>query len=311
MPDREPLLSVALCTRNRAALLQRAIQSVVPQLGADAELLIVDNASTDDTPDAAQTAKAAHPEIRVLVETRPGLSFARNAALREARGRFVIFLDDDAVAEPGWLDAYRKFFCTPPSARVAVAGGFVAPEYETPPPRWLRAGLHTFDLGGAARPINEHRGPWGCNIAYAREPALRVGGFNPRLGRRGTSLGAHEEMDLNLRLEDAGFEVWWLPDARIRHRITADRMRLGWQLRSEFAQSRSRVTVKFQKRRRGERLLYGAGRVLIAPVACAIHLAVALVTSPVQHGRFAVQSLERAARAAGVAVEVLARAVSP
>src|SRR5438105_795860 len=113
MPDHELLLSVALCTRNRAALLQRALQGVLAQLGDDAELLIVDNASSDDTPRIAQAAAAADPRVRALVEKEPGLSVARNAALREACGRVVVFLDDDAVAGPGWLDAYRNFFRAP------------------------------------------------------------------------------------------------------------------------------------------------------------------------------------------------------
>src|ERR1041385_623617 len=137
------LLTIAICTRNRAALLERAMRSVLPQLTADAELLIVDNGSSDETLRVAQSLAAANSQVRTLVEPTPGLSAARNTALREARGRVVVFLDDDAVAESGWLRAYRKFFLAPPSARVAVAGGFVAPEYETPPPGWLRDGQHT------------------------------------------------------------------------------------------------------------------------------------------------------------------------
>jgi glycosyltransferase involved in cell wall biosynthesis len=316
LPDtsssRRPLLSVALCTRNRAALLARAIASVLPQLDDDGELLIVDNASSDATPALAQTTAAAHPRVRALQETKPGLSAARNTALQAARGRFVIFLDDDARAEPGWLEAYRNFFRAPPSDRIAVVGGAVEPDFEVPPPKWFSGEQNKFDLGPAPQRITEHRGPWGCNIAYERDAALRAGGFNLQLGRKGTSLGSHEEMDLNLRLETLGREIWWLPGARIRHFIGAERVRLRWRLRSEFEQSRSRVTIKFRNRpRRSARLLYGCGRVLIAPPWCAVNLVLASLTWPFGNGRFAVRSLTRAARTAGIATELLARSCRP
>src|SRR5262249_22526262 len=154
--------------------------------------------------------------VRSLREPESGLSAARNLALREARGRFVIFLDDDAQVEPGWAAAYRKFFLALPSDKIAVAGGAVEPDYEIPPPKWCRADVNRFDLGSDPRRIMEHRGPWGCNIAYDREAALQAGGFNRQLGRNGTSLGSHEELDLNLRLEDLGREIWWVPGAQIR-----------------------------------------------------------------------------------------------
>ena len=86
---------------------------------------------------------------------------------------------------------------------------------------------------------------------------------------------------MNLRLENLGREIWWLPGARIRHFIGAERVRLRWQLRSEFEQSRCRVTIKFRERRQlSDRLFYGGGRVLIAPWWCAVNLVLASLIWP-------------------------------
>ena len=76
-----PLITVAICTRNRAASLQKAVDSVLPQLSEDIELLIVDNASTDNTPEVAMHLAAANRQVTVCLEDEVGLSAARNKAL--------------------------------------------------------------------------------------------------------------------------------------------------------------------------------------------------------------------------------------
>src|SRR5262245_36006278 len=84
-----PFVTVAICTRNRSRFLEKAIRSVMPQLTVDSELLIVDNASTDETPDMANRFASINARIRVCLERELGLSVARNRALSTARGEFV------------------------------------------------------------------------------------------------------------------------------------------------------------------------------------------------------------------------------
>ena len=89
--------TVAICTHNRAQLVTRAIEPAVAQGQAcQAEVLVVDNASTDDTPAVlARMARDAAPTLRVVREPRLGLSAARNRALVEASTDIVVFLDGD------------------------------------------------------------------------------------------------------------------------------------------------------------------------------------------------------------------------
>src|SRR5690242_9454014 len=221
-----PFITVAICTRNRAVFLEKAVQSVIPQIVSDCEILIVDNASTDSTPQLSAGFAAAYPQVAVLMEPELGLSVARNTALSRARGKYVVFLDDDAEAGAGWLDSYRDFFLSPPVPNIACAGGAVYSRHETPPPAWLRPGSDVLDLGDRPRPFQAGAGTWGCNFALHREVALQLGGFDVSLGRKGKSLAAHEESDLIGRIWQAGHEVWWLPTARIRHFVSTERLRL-------------------------------------------------------------------------------------
>src|SRR5204862_7722584 len=88
------LVTVAICTRNRAPFLQRAIESVLPQLTPESELLLVDNTSTDDTPQIIARA-ATHPQVRALREDQLGISAARNTASLNTGGKYVLYLGDE------------------------------------------------------------------------------------------------------------------------------------------------------------------------------------------------------------------------
>ncbi|PYJ84481.1 MAG: hypothetical protein DME22_12710 [Verrucomicrobia bacterium] len=300
-----PLITVAICTRNRAASLQKAVDSVLPQLSEDIELLIVDNASTDNTPEVAMHLAAANRQVTVCLEDEVGLSAARNKALLQARGQYVLFLDDDAVAEPGWLAAYHQFLSAPPSGRIAVVGGAVLPEFEVAPPRWLQQNGYKLDLGNAPKRVSARGGPWGGNSSYRRDVVLKAGMFNTRLGRKGESLGGHEESDLNQRLEDAGCEIWWLGSARIRHFEPAERVRLRWHLRSQFNQGRSSVIMRAgHKPQSLNRRLYAVARLFVAPFQFAALVFLAVLALALAQRRLAASSVIRAARVAGFALQL-------
>ena len=269
--------------------------------------MLVDNVSTDDTPNVIARA-LTQPRVRALREQEVGISAARNTALLNARGKYVLYLDDDGRPEPGWLEAYRTCFITPPEKGIAVIGGVVIPDYQEPPPKWFTPDVYTFDLGPTPGVILEHRGPWGCNIAYLRDAAISAGMFDTRLGRKDRSLGAHEEMELDLRLEQAGYKVWWLPTARVLHFVGRERLQLTWQWRGEFEQSRSRGIMKLQARNPRGRLAYTIGRILVAPFRMVMYLVIAALSWPFNQ-RYGVASFLRTARVAGIAAELCLYAV--
>lgn len=304
----DPLLTVAICTHNRGAVLGNAAESVIRQIDDDTELLIVDNASSDNTVHVAQTLAAAHRCVRLVTEPRLGLSHGRNTALAEARSRYVVFLDDDAVVEPNWLAGYRRFFETPPAPNIAAAGSVVTPRYDGSPPRWLSPTENALSGWVAPGEMTGRSLPWGCNFACHRALALSMGGFDTQLGRHGAKMGAHEETDLFHRLRAAGYSVWWLPDAPIRHDIDSYRLTVRFHCYSALAAGRSTVALRLRKRPgRWQQCGFLAGRLLTTPILGPLYLGLALITAPFRQGQIAVNALAVAARNAGILWQLLVK----
>ena len=111
MTNPSPRFTVVLPTHDRAALLPRAVASVLGQTWTDFELLIVDDGSRDATTEV--TATFEDPRVRVLRRDSPaGAAAARNLAIRQARGELVAFLDDDDEYLPAFLEATHATFAT-------------------------------------------------------------------------------------------------------------------------------------------------------------------------------------------------------
>src|SRR5690349_1483083 len=106
------LITVAICTYNRARYLPHAIESLVGQslAASQFEILIVDNASTDPTHEVVKRYLPKLSNLRYLYEPRQGLSHARNTAWQSAEGKYVAYLDDDAQANPHWLIGILRHF---------------------------------------------------------------------------------------------------------------------------------------------------------------------------------------------------------
>lgn len=101
-----PDFSIVMPTRNRAAILERTLASVLGQSHRSWEVWVVDDGSDDDT-ESRVRGYGDHP-IRYVRQTHRGPSAARNLGIRLARGRFVTFLDSDDEAEPGWLATFME-----------------------------------------------------------------------------------------------------------------------------------------------------------------------------------------------------------
>jgi Glycosyl transferase family 2 len=126
VPD-HALISVVLPTHNRADLVQPAVRSVIAQSYSNWELLVVDDASEDDTPDVLST--FTDSRVRVLRrEQQGGAGATRNTGLAEARGEFIAYLDDDNVMHPHWLKAVAWAFDLHPEARVMIGARIIDDE---------------------------------------------------------------------------------------------------------------------------------------------------------------------------------------
>jgi len=224
--------SVIIPTYNRAddlvkCLAALAQQTVAPQTF---EILVVDNASTDHTATVVQTFAEAHPElcVRYVVESRQGAGYARNRALMETQGSVLCFLDDDAVANPAWLERLLVGFVDP---SVGCVGGPAIPDYQgRERPAWLAGDLQGL-LSGYVLPYTQPtvvmicaEFPFACNMALRRSLFETISGFRPDLDRVGRQLLTGGETELIGRVQQADWKVIYLPEAHVRHLVAPDRL---------------------------------------------------------------------------------------
>ncbi len=239
-----PYITVALCTHNHADRLERTLADLA-RLESPAspwEFLVIDNASSDATPTllAASDWRPAGMDVRIVREERLGLSNARNRALEEARGEYLLFMDDDETPEPDWLIKYEQAMR---EHQPDALGGRIEVFFEDGArPLWLQDELLGF-LGkldhGEARWLTEHGTPiFGGNFAFRRSVFERIGNFDARLGRQGTANIGGEDTEIYRRLLEHGCRVRWVPLAIIHHRIQTPKLRRGYFLDLHFRQGR-------------------------------------------------------------------------
>jgi hypothetical protein len=208
-------VSVILCARNpRADYLARVLQSLKAQkLTLDQwDLLLVDSAS--ENPLESRIDLSWHPRAQHLREERPGLLPARMRGIQEAFGELLVFVDDDTILDPDYLEQSLSIARHFP--KLGVWGGSVLAEYEVTPPEWIGEYEHEISVREISRDswsnLPGMRDPWviGAGMSVRRNLARRyakiVEGDSRRhlLGRNPASLLGAEDIDLVLSVCDEG-----------------------------------------------------------------------------------------------------------
>lgn len=230
------MITVAICTYNRADLLRKTLAQITKidkPKSHDWELLVVNNNSTDCTEEVISEYSSILPLCRVLQPIQ-GLSNARNAAVENSHGDYIIWTDDDVLVSQQWLTSYEEGFERHPDA--AVFGGPVTPWFEQEPPDWLTAnwGLlanayATRNLGIDELQLDISTGliPFGANFCIRKKEQL-LSPYNPNLGRNGSKSILGEETEVLKSIFNNGATGWWLPSASVRHWIPSQRMTLQY-----------------------------------------------------------------------------------
>lgn len=213
--------SIIICTQNRAASLRQTLEALgtvtVPD-GWTAEVVVVDNASTDDTSRIAKAARLPNMACRYLLEGRSGKGYALNTGLAAATGQIIVFTDDDVAPRREWLAE----LCGPIArgAADAVAGRVVlAPHLERP---WMKP-LHRNWLAVSNDSLpDEQRMLVGANMAFGRHVLERIAGFDTELGPG--KLGFGEDALFGEQLRAAGYRVVGSSGGVVEHHFDPDRL---------------------------------------------------------------------------------------
>lgn len=193
-PARTPRITVIVCAWNEAAVIDACLASLTAQTRAPDQIVLVDNASTDDT----ATRAAAHPGVEVVREPRKGLTFAREAGRTAATGDILACLDADCRAPAAWLERVERRFRAPEVVAVTgpfryydwdLTGRLVLGAYDAAAPLAQFLVRDVFDLGALL---------YGGNFAVRRSALEAIGGFD-------TSIAFHgEDTNLGRRLHRLG-----------------------------------------------------------------------------------------------------------
>jgi glycosyltransferase involved in cell wall biosynthesis len=222
-----PVITVAVCTRNGAERLPSCLRALdaLRYPASRIERIVVDNAPFD-----ARVAElvASHPGMRYVAEPRPGLDWARNRAILEARGEIVAFTDDDVSVDDGWAEAIGRSFASDPVID-AITGLVVPDEIDYGAQRLFE------DYGGfnrgydrqyfkgepGARIARRFAGAGlfgtGANMAFRRSIFERIGLFDPALDV-GTPTNGGGDLEMFFRLLKEGGTLLYDPAAIVRHR---------------------------------------------------------------------------------------------
>jgi len=220
--------TLQLCTYNRAALLERVLeacfdQSVSPQ---EYEVVLVDDGSTDDTPAVIERARArATCEFVVVTQRNAGLAAARNAGIARASGRRIIFIDDDVLPLPNFVEEHLRADAGRPQAIVRGGAIEVTSPDNLPPPVWN---------------VTNYSGNyfWTTNVSVPLQTIRDVGGFDESFSEYGW-----EDIDVGLRLRFAGVRAVFRPTALVYH-VKPPRRSSGIERALSQARAQARTAVR-------------------------------------------------------------------
>lgn len=235
-------LTVLICTRNGARTIGEAVSETVADLAAwdpsCAELIVVDNGSTDDTRLLIESAAAgANVDVVILSAPTPGKMHAFTLGLHEARSNLVCIIDDDNVVQPGYFRRLYAFLNDFPD--VGVVGGLNELDARIAAPAWFEWAKHFMActrpmidknviIDGDQREVGDFGWIPGAGMGFRKQPLLDALGqgyqfFND--GQRGPGMRlSGEDIELCLLLGSMGYRFGYDPNMRLRHNIAPSRL---------------------------------------------------------------------------------------
>jgi len=209
-------LSVIICTHNRAYAISGCLESVKTALSnakpIDAEIIVVDNGSNDNTSAIVSAwAKTCAFPVNLLYEPRKGLAIARNSAIQAARGDILVFTDDDCTLNPDYITRLVHHYAT--DTVPVLRGGKVELGDPTDMPFTIKLDDHILRMNDIDHPAGFILG---ANMAMSRTLIDKIGLFDERFGA-GALFKSGEDTDYIYRVYRTGMKVEYVPDIIVKH----------------------------------------------------------------------------------------------
>jgi GT2 family glycosyltransferase len=238
-----PAVSVVICahTAERQQQLLAALDSLAEQTEPPNEVIVV----VDHDRRLLEWVRAQAPDVLAIEnEERQGLAGARNSGVRAAGGEVVAFLDDDAVADPNWVERIASSY---EDERILGVGGAVLPVWEERPAWFPEEFGWVVGCGYRGLPLRRSpvRNLIGCNMSFRRDVFERVGGFVEELGRIADRPLGCEETEFCIRVGRDGTAdpVIYEPSATVHHAVPRTRTTFSYFLARCFCEGISKSEV--------------------------------------------------------------------
>ncbi|MHB1457843.1 MAG: glycosyltransferase family 2 protein [Armatimonadota bacterium] len=227
-------MTVVVCTHNRVPLLRKCLKSISQQINlTELDVVVVDNASTDNTAGLVEEWCDQIPGLRYVYEPKPGIAYARNRGLQESRHKHIAYLDDDVIAHPDWAsNLYNAMIET----NADEAGGRTTLYWEKYKPFWIIPEilpmLGESDLGDNIQIDIRGYIPNGANMAFLTASAEKAGGFPTELGvcyinGKDTTVLLGEETAIGQHLLERGGRIIYVGNAHVEHFVGRQRASLS------------------------------------------------------------------------------------
>jgi glycosyltransferase involved in cell wall biosynthesis len=238
-----------MSTYNRAAFLPDALTALAAQnCDARFEVIVIDNASTDETSTVIGEWCRKDRRFRTAREPRLGLSWGKNAGIRLARAPLLLFTDDDMLTDPRWIQSYWDFFSRRKDRMILAGGPYI------PIPHDLGKWPTWFDEPALAdvallhhqqeRVLNRMEWVWGGNMAVPAQLFDQFGLWDVTVGRKGDERGTFEDTEFQDRVRNAGGSVWFCPDAIVQHRVPRQMITPRRIVATAFSRGRNAVWMQ-------------------------------------------------------------------
>lgn len=226
--------SIVICAYNAEERIKPTLQHIarlrLPR-NSEAEVILVDNASTDRTTSAAEAVwtEVGQPfPLRILDEPQQGQAHARRTGVIAAQFRYGVFCDDDNWLDPNYLFAVNTIFTT--YAAAGIAGGCSTPESDVELPPWFYTTCSSFAVGIQADTdgdVTHRKYVWGAGMAFRTRPLQRIylSGLDPlTTGRSGASLTSGDDGELCAWFKFYGYKLHYSSAMKFKHYMASGRL---------------------------------------------------------------------------------------
>lgn len=236
---------VSTYSKDRLNYLLECVESIEKQsLRSDDIILVLDEDSL-----AGFYESKLPTNVKIVISGKRGLSNARNAGAKSAKGEILAFIDDDAVADRNWLENLVRNYEDP---NVVGVGGLIKPLWANGAPMWFPEELN-WVVGCSYKGLPEHRAsvrnPIGCNMSFRKSVFDEVGYFRSDVGRFGKKLLAGEESEFSVKIlgKVSGSKIVYEPSAVVYHRVDRNRVTLKYLCRRSFYEGVSKALLANSK----------------------------------------------------------------